>query len=84
MTGVAIDPQPRLDFKIGTAISLNRWDLYVELAVVDRGDLANPATRLPVLDGGFDQRQVIFGVTRHIDTRSKRRRRYDDTALLTH
>jgi hypothetical protein len=73
-TGIAIDPQPRLDFRIGTVISLNRWDLFAEVAIVDRGDLSNPATRLPVMDGGFDQRQVIFGVTRHIEVKKHRRR----------
>lgn len=77
-TNLEIDPQPRLDFRIGTVISLNRWDLFAELAVVDRGDLSNPATRLPVIDGGFDQRQILFGVTRHIET--KKRRHHDDDA----
>jgi hypothetical protein len=80
-TGLDIDPQPRLDFKIGTVISLNRWDIFAELAIVDRGDLSNPATRLPVLDGGFDQKQVIMGVTRHIDWKRKSRRRDDDMAM---
>jgi hypothetical protein len=27
--------------------------------------MQNPATELPILDGGFDQRQVVIGVTRH-------------------
>jgi hypothetical protein len=71
-TDLKIDPQPRLDFKIGTVISMKQWDLFAELAVVDRGDLSNPATRLPVLEGGFDQRQILFGVTRHIDTKKRR------------
>jgi hypothetical protein len=76
-TNLALDPQPRLDFRIGTVISLNQWDLFAEFAVVDRGDLANPATRLPVLAGGFDQRQILFGVSRHINTK-KSRRDHDD------
>lgn len=80
-TGVAVDPQPRLDFRIGTVLSLvKEWDLYVDYAIVDRGDLENAATRLPILDGGFDQHQVTFGVTRHIE--SKPRRRYDDDGAL--
>jgi len=53
-------------------ISVNKWDLFAELAIVDRGDLSNPATRLPVIDGGFDQRQVLFGVTRHLESTKKR------------
>jgi len=77
-TGLEIDPQPRLDFRIGTVVSLNKWDLFAELSVVDRGDLSNPATRLPVIDGGFDQRQVLFGVTRHLERAPKHR--HDDDA----
>ncbi len=81
-TGLEIDPQARLDFRIGTVISLDKWDLFVEAAIVDRGDLSNPATRLPVLDGGFDQRQVVFGVTRHLDMK-RRRHRSDDAYELS-
>lgn len=78
-TGMSVDPQPRLDFRIGAVLSLvDRWDVFAELAVVDRGDVEDPATRLPILDGGFDQRQIIFGVTRHIETK---RRGRDDQAL---
>jgi hypothetical protein len=50
--------------------------LFVDFAVIDRGELSDPSTRLPILDGGFDQRQVIFGVTRHIE--GKPRPTYDD------
>jgi hypothetical protein len=67
-TELAIDPQPRLDFRIGSVLSLvPKWDIYFDFAVLDRGDQTNPATRLPILDGGFDQKQIIFGVTRHIE-----------------
>jgi hypothetical protein len=67
-TGLAIDPQPRLDFHAGTVLSLvKEWDLYADFAVIDRGDLGNAATRLPILDGGFDQKQIVFGVIRHIE-----------------
>lgn len=72
-----IDPQPRLDFHMGTVLALvPKWDLFVDFAVLDRGDLADPATRLPILDGGFDQRQIVFGVTRHFA--AKARPSYDD------
>lgn len=71
-TGLAVDPQPRLDLRVGTVLSLvKEWDLFAEFAIVDRGDLAAPATRLPILDGGFDQQQVILGVTRHFDVAPK-------------
>jgi hypothetical protein len=76
-TEIRIDPQPRLDFHMGTVLALvPKWDLFVDFAVVDRGELSDPSTRLPILDGGFDQRQVIFGVTRHIE--AKPRPTYDD------
>jgi len=79
-TGTSVDPQPRLDFRIGTVLSLvDKWDVFAEFAVVDRGDMENPATRLPILDGGFDQKQVILGVTRHIE--GKRRSRDEDVAM---
>jgi hypothetical protein len=48
--------------------------------VIDRGDIANPATRLPILDGGFDQKQIMFGVTRHID--APHRHHDDDDAMV--
>ena len=67
-TGMALDPQPRVDFHAGAVLAIEKtWDLFADFAVIDRGDLANAATRLPILDGGFDQKQIIFGVTRHID-----------------
>jgi hypothetical protein len=66
-TGMALDPQPRLDFHAGAVLAIEKtWDLFADFAVIDRGDLANAATRLPILDGGFDQKQIILGVTRHI------------------
>lgn len=69
-TDVTIDPQPRLNFHAGTVLSLvKKWDLFVDVAVVDRGDLADAATRLPILNGGFDQQQIIFGITRHIEVK---------------
>jgi hypothetical protein len=72
-TDLPIDPQPRMDFHVGSVLAIvPEWDLFADLAWIDRGDLANPATRLPILDGGFDQKQILFGVTRHV--RPKRRR----------
>lgn len=67
-TGLDLDPQPRLDLRLGNVLSITKeWDLFAEIAIVDRGDLSNPATRLPILDGGFDQQQVMMGVTRHFE-----------------
>jgi hypothetical protein len=67
-TGLAIDPQPRVSFHAGTVLSVVRaWDIYADFAVIDRGEMTDPATRLPIVDGGFDQKQIMFGVTRHFD-----------------
>jgi hypothetical protein len=82
-TDMAIDPRPRVDFHVGTVLAIVKdWDLFADLAWVDRGDLAMPATRLPILDGGFDQRQVVFGVTRHFDTTRRHDDDYDDSGAM--
>lgn len=66
-TDMKLDPRARIDFRIGGVLTLvDHWDLFAELAVVDRGDRAMPGTQLPILDGGFDQRQIMFGVTRRV------------------
>jgi hypothetical protein len=78
-TDLAIDPQPRLNFHAGTVLSLvPKWDLFVDLGVIDRGELADSTTRLPILDGGFDQTQIIFGITRHIEAKPAPRPAYDN------
>jgi hypothetical protein len=65
VSGMPLDPQPRLDLNLGTAVQLaDPWDCSIELSILDRGELADPATRLPVLDGGFDQIQLVVGVSR--------------------
>ena len=62
-----LDPQPRFDITLGTAVQLaDKWDLAFTLAVLDRGDATNPATELPILDGGFDQIQLMLGVSRRL------------------
>ncbi len=59
------DPQTRVNVHLGVVLSYIRdWDIYAKLAVVDRGDLVNPATTLPILEGGFDQKYLIVGLTR--------------------
>ncbi|HEY5948757.1 MAG TPA: hypothetical protein VIV40_24870 [Kofleriaceae bacterium] len=85
VSGMALDPQPRLDLNLGNAVQLaDRWDLSVDLSIIDRGDLANPATRLPILDGGFDQIQLMVGVSRRLDlsSHSDRRRGITDPLIL--
>jgi hypothetical protein len=61
----AIEPSTRLDLTIGTVFSAVRdWDLYAEFSFLDRGTTRLPETILPIIDGGFDQRQMIVGITR--------------------
>jgi hypothetical protein len=63
--GVELDPQTRLGFNTGVVLGwIPRWDLFAAFAVIDRGDEGAPASQLPVLDGGFDQVQLVFGATR--------------------
>jgi hypothetical protein len=60
-----IDPSTRLDLTIGTVFSAVRdWDIYTELTFRDRGTTKLPGTVLPIIDGGFDQRQFVVGLTR--------------------
>jgi hypothetical protein len=74
LTGGYLDPQPRVNFHIGGAlVFLDDWDLYAEFAILDRGDIADPATTLPILEGGFDQQQFVFGLLRRFQTRSASR-----------
>lgn len=63
--GGYLDPQPRVNVALGVVLAfLPNWDIYAEFAIIDRGDLDAPATTLPVLDGGFDQRHLVFGLLR--------------------
>jgi hypothetical protein len=60
-----IDPSSRLDITLGTVFSAVRdWDIYAELTWRDRGTTDMPETVLPIADGGFDQRQIVVGITR--------------------
>ena len=62
---MAIDPQVRLGFNAGMVYAVvDDWDFYVNLAIIDRGETDVPATTLPILDGGFDQQQITFGIIR--------------------
>lgn len=59
-----MDPQTRANVMVGGVLSfVDNWDLYATWAFIDRGDLVNPATNLPILDGGFDQQQLTVGLT---------------------
>lgn len=60
-----LDPTPQLNLQLGGVLIAGEhddWDIYAVWALVDRGELSDRATTLPILDGGFDQQQWIFGV----------------------
>ncbi len=73
-SGLAIAPATRLNFEIGCVLSyIDDWDLFAVFSVLDRGDAENPETTLPILDGGFDQQQLMIGVTRRFSSDDEQR-----------
>lgn len=63
---VPVDPRTRIGLTLGTFFNLNTtWDFYATLSWIDRGDPDVPSTQLPIVDGGFDQVQLAFGVIAH-------------------
>lgn len=57
-----IDPQNRLGMQMGLSLGVSRsLDLFLQYSILDRGDLENPRTTLPILSGGFDQKRILFG-----------------------
>jgi hypothetical protein len=70
------DPPVRLGLEVGGVWSLRRapWDLFASYSFVDRGELENPTSTLPILMGGFDQRQILFGVQYRFESDQKDQR----------
>ncbi|MBK9034586.1 MAG: hypothetical protein IPL61_25515 [Myxococcales bacterium] len=79
-----LDPNTRLDVSVGSVYAVApTWDIYLEGSIVDRGDAGMAATMLPILDGGFDQRQLVVGVVRRFDgARDHGRGRRGDPMLV--
>lgn len=68
--GPFMDPQNRVNLHVGTVLAfLEKWDLFAQYSIIDRGDLSAPATTLPILEGGFDNRQLIIGINRRYKAR---------------
>lgn len=62
----AIDPQPRVNMRLGALGAVSKSvDLFIEFSILDRGDLEDLRTTLPILNGGFDQQTLIMGFMRH-------------------
>ncbi len=68
----ALDPRSRLGVTVGQVFAAVRdWDLYASFSWRDRGTTELPATTLPIVDGGFDQKQFAIGLTRRFSVRGK-------------
>jgi len=71
-SGRSLDPQTRVGVAFGMVLGVSRsLDLFLELSVLDRGDLDDPRTTLPILSGGFDQNRIVFGFNRRFGTRRR-------------
>lgn len=69
----SIDPQPRVNMHLGALGAItDNVSLFVDYSILDRGDLETANTTLPVLNTGFDQRQIIFGFMRHFGRGNRR------------
>ncbi len=69
-SGRFLEPPVRLGLQVGGVLSVSEagWDAFAVYNVVDRGELDRPETTLPILDGGFDQTQIILGVQHRFDS----------------
>ncbi len=69
----AYDPQTRVNVHLGTVLAyIDDWDIFARFSIIDRGDATDPATTLPILEGGFDQKEIVIGVTRRFKPAPKR------------
>ncbi len=70
--GRELDPQTRVSVQLGMLIGVTKaLDFFAEIQILDRGDLQDPRTTLPILAGGFDQNRFVFGFNRRFGTRRR-------------
>jgi hypothetical protein len=68
----ALDPQTRVGVAFGMVLGISRSvDLFTEISVLDRGDVDDARTTLPILGGGFDQNRIVFGFNRRFGPRRR-------------
>ncbi len=68
----ALDPQTRVGVSLGMLAGVTKsLDFFLEVSTLDRGDLEDPQTTLPILSGGFDQGRVLFGFNKRFGTRRR-------------
>ncbi len=71
-SGRALDPHTRVGVAFGMLLGVSRkLDLFVEVSILDRGDLEDATTTLPILSGGFDQNRIVFGFNRRFGARRR-------------
>lgn len=69
----AYDPHTRVNLEIGGVLSyIDDWDIWSTYTVLDRGDQIESTTTMPVLTGGSDQRQFLFGLIYHLREEGKK------------
>jgi len=51
----------------GGVVTFDTWDLFAIYALVDGGEASRPRSTLPILDGGFAQRQITLGVRHRLE-----------------
>ncbi|MGM0555242.1 MAG: hypothetical protein ACQEVA_02590 [Myxococcota bacterium] len=62
-TEYVLDPTTRANIHIGGALTfIENWDIYMEISLLDRGELDRIETTLPKLSEGFDQTTVTLGL----------------------
>ena len=67
-----IDSQTRVGMQLGMLLGVSKsLDLFLEYSILDRGDLEDPRTTLPILSGGFDQKRILFGFNRRFGDRRR-------------
>lgn len=67
-----IDSQTRVGMQLGILLGVTKsLDLFLEYSILDRGDLENPKTTLPILSGGFDQKRILFGFNKRFGDRRR-------------
>lgn len=61
-SGAFLDPNVQTSLQFGGVLVFREWDVWAAYTIVDRGEIDRPEPRLPMLLGGFDQRQLSLGV----------------------
>jgi hypothetical protein len=69
----SLDPQPRVNVHLGALGAItDNVSLFIDYSILDRGDLEEATTTMPILNAGFDQSQIIFGFMRHFGGAKRR------------